>query len=122
MSITYFEFLVDMIDGRDYICLLKELNKVHFYPLNQLDKNRVYEVRTELRELVPSAPKTEYVTIFELLVWLAHLYEDRAKKKFDELNEELYGNMYNANRFANILMPILNNLGLCKKLYPLGVL
>ena len=74
MSITYFEFLVDMIDGRDYICLLKELNKVHFYPLNPLDKNRVYEVRTELRELVPSAPKTEYVTIFELLVWLAHLY------------------------------------------------
>ena len=38
-------------------------------------------------------------------------YEDRAKKKFDQLNEELFNNMYNANRFANILMPILNNLG-----------
>ena len=80
LSITYFEFLVDMIDGRDYICLLKELNKVHFYPLNHLDKNRVYEVRDELRGMVPSAPKTDYITIFELLVWLAHLYEDRAKK------------------------------------------
>ena len=38
-------------------------------------------------------------------------YEDRAKKNFDELNENLYSNMVNANKFANILMPILNNLG-----------
>ncbi len=38
-------------------------------------------------------------------------YEDRAKKNFDELNENLYDNMVNANKFANILMPILNNLG-----------
>ena len=38
-------------------------------------------------------------------------YEDRAKKNFDELNENLYNNMVNANKFANILMPILNNLG-----------
>lgn len=38
-------------------------------------------------------------------------YEERAKKNFDELNEELYKNMLNANRFSNILMPILNNLG-----------
>ena len=38
-------------------------------------------------------------------------YEDRAKKNFDELNENLYSNMVNANKFANILMPILNNIG-----------
>ena len=38
-------------------------------------------------------------------------YENRAKKQFDELNEKLFDNMVNANRFANILMPILNNLG-----------
>ena len=38
-------------------------------------------------------------------------YEDRAKKNFYELNENLYSNMVNANKFANILMPILNNLG-----------
>ena len=38
-------------------------------------------------------------------------YEDRAKKNFDDLNENLYNNMVNANKFANILMPILNNLG-----------
>ena len=38
-------------------------------------------------------------------------YEDRAKKSFDGLNENLYNNMVNANKFANILMPILNNLG-----------
>ena len=38
-------------------------------------------------------------------------YEERAKKKFDEINEELFDNMYKANKFANILMPILNNVG-----------
>ena len=38
-------------------------------------------------------------------------YEDRAKDNFDKLNENLYNNMVNANKFANILMPILNNLG-----------
>ncbi|MBR3325445.1 MAG: ABC transporter ATP-binding protein [Clostridia bacterium] len=38
-------------------------------------------------------------------------YEERAKKNFDKVNEELYDNMVNANRFSNILMPILNNLG-----------
>ena len=38
-------------------------------------------------------------------------YEDRAKDNFDKLNENLFDNMVNANKFANILMPILNNLG-----------
>lgn len=38
-------------------------------------------------------------------------YEERAKEKFDKINEDLFKNMVNANRFSNILMPILNNLG-----------
>ena len=38
-------------------------------------------------------------------------YEERAKAKFDKINEELYENMVNANKFSNILMPVLNNLG-----------
>ena len=38
-------------------------------------------------------------------------YEDKAKENFDKVNEELFDNMVNANRFSNILMPILNNLG-----------
>ena len=38
-------------------------------------------------------------------------YEERAKEKFDEINEELFDNMFKANKYANILMPILNNVG-----------
>ena len=38
-------------------------------------------------------------------------YEDRAKKKFDELNNNLCVNATRANQFANILGPILNNMG-----------
>ena len=38
-------------------------------------------------------------------------YEEEAKAHFDEINDELCENMTTANKFANILMPMLNNLG-----------
>ncbi len=38
-------------------------------------------------------------------------YEERAKKKFDELNEELANNVYNANKYANVLGPTVGALG-----------
>lgn len=38
-------------------------------------------------------------------------YEEESKKKFDKINEQLFDSAYNANTFANILMPIMNNLG-----------
>lgn len=38
-------------------------------------------------------------------------YEEEAKEKFDKLNDELFDDAYSANKFANILMPIVANLG-----------
>ncbi len=38
-------------------------------------------------------------------------YEDRAKKRFDELNENLSEHMYNANKFVNSIGPVNGNLG-----------
>lgn len=38
-------------------------------------------------------------------------YEDEAREKFDELNEQLCDDATKANKFANILMPILANIG-----------
>ncbi len=38
-------------------------------------------------------------------------YEDKTIEEFNELNEKLNSDMYNANRFANSLMPIAANLG-----------
>ena len=38
-------------------------------------------------------------------------YEKRAEENFDKINEDLFNNMVNANKFSNILMPVLNNLG-----------
>ena len=38
-------------------------------------------------------------------------YEDESKGKFDELNDQLCDDATKANRFANILMPILANIG-----------
>lgn len=38
-------------------------------------------------------------------------FEDRSEEQFDKLNEELCSNATNAHRFANILMPVMANLG-----------
>ncbi len=38
-------------------------------------------------------------------------YEDRAKERFDKLNEELSQNVYNANKFVNCIGPVNGNLG-----------
>ena len=38
-------------------------------------------------------------------------HEDKSKEGFDEKNRELRENTTNANRFANILMPVMMNLG-----------
>ena len=38
-------------------------------------------------------------------------HEDECKERFDELNEELCRNAYNAGKFANAMGPINNNLG-----------
>lgn len=38
-------------------------------------------------------------------------HEEESKQDFDKLNEELNQNMYKANKFVNILMPICGSLG-----------
>lgn len=38
-------------------------------------------------------------------------HEEKAKQGFDELNEELFGNAFAANKYVNMLGPINNNLG-----------
>ncbi|MBD5132179.1 MAG: ABC transporter ATP-binding protein [Clostridiales bacterium] len=38
-------------------------------------------------------------------------HEEQAKRDFDKVNEELFDQSYRANRFANMLMPILGNIG-----------
>ena len=38
-------------------------------------------------------------------------YEEKAKEEFDILNDELAKNATEANRYAYVLMPIMNNLG-----------
>ncbi len=38
-------------------------------------------------------------------------YEERAKERFDKLNEELSQNVYNANKFVNCIGPVNGNLG-----------
>ena len=38
-------------------------------------------------------------------------HEETCKEDFDKINEQLFRDAQNANRFANILMPILGNIG-----------
>ena len=41
----------------------------------------------------------------------AFCHEQDSIERFNALNEELFDSAYHANKFANILMPIMNNLG-----------
>jgi len=38
-------------------------------------------------------------------------HEEESMKKFNELNDDLFNSANNANKFANILMPIMGNMG-----------
>ena len=38
-------------------------------------------------------------------------HEDASREDFDKLNEQLFSDMQNAHRFANIFMPIMGNIG-----------
>lgn len=38
-------------------------------------------------------------------------HEEESEKDFDKINDELFEHMYTANKYANILMPIMNNMG-----------
>ena len=38
-------------------------------------------------------------------------HEEKAKEEFDKINDILNEDMYQANKYSNILMPIANNLG-----------
>lgn len=38
-------------------------------------------------------------------------HEEKAKEEFDKLNDKLNDDMFEANRYANIMMPVANNLG-----------
>lgn len=38
-------------------------------------------------------------------------HEEAVKKEFDEVNDALFESAYEANKFANILMPVMGNLG-----------
>ena len=41
----------------------------------------------------------------------AFVHEEESIRTFDEINEQLFESSYLANRYANVLMPILGNLG-----------
>jgi ATP-binding cassette subfamily B protein len=38
-------------------------------------------------------------------------HEEQSKKEFDEVNEELFDNMNQANKYANLMMPVAHNMG-----------
>ena len=38
-------------------------------------------------------------------------HEEKTKEDFDKLNDELFDSAYNANKYANMLMPIMMNIG-----------
>ena len=102
MNKEYFNYLVQKINGQDYINLLSELHQTHFYPLIELDKNRVTEAKENLRDGLPYSPRTEYISIFELLVSLAIEHDNRVRRHNDKNNTANWFWLFMCNCSLNI--------------------
>ncbi len=63
-------------------------------------QNSVAKVNAYIEEMIDGQKVVQVFT-----------HEEEAKKNFDKLNEELYENTKNANIYANIIMPIMGNIG-----------
>ena len=79
-----------MVDAHNYINLLTELHKIHFYPKLELDKNRISEAKDNLRDAVSFSPRTEYISILELLISLAIEYDNRVMRCDEDDNVAAY--------------------------------
>ncbi len=70
--------------GRYFMAQQRDLGKVNGYIEEMMDGQKVVKV---------------------------FCHEDEAKKKFKELNDQLFDSASNANIYANILMPVMANIG-----------
>ena len=90
----------------------------------QMLSSSITIVSTFVSMLVLSIPLTILIVLMVavmILVVKVFCHESESKERFDRLNGELFDSAKNANTFANILMPVMANLGNINYVLTLGV-
>ena len=89
----------------------------------QMLSSSITIVSTFVSMLVLSIPLTILIVLMVAVMILVKVFchESESKERFDRLNGELFDSAKNANTFANILMPVMANLGNINYVLTLGV-
>ena len=72
-------------------------------------RSSTYFLRQQITLANAEAFREEMMTAQKVIKVFCH--EEAAKADFDKVNDEIFFNARNGNRFANILMPLLGNIG-----------
>ncbi len=110
-SITIFTVFISMIATNIYLTLVVIVSLVIILSITKLITSRSGKYFIRQQESIGKVNGYIEEMINGQKVVKVFCYEDKAKEKFDKLNDELCNQVYNANKFANCLGPVNGALG-----------
>lgn len=110
-AITIVTVFVSMIATNIYLTLVVVVSLIIILNITKLITSRSGKYFIKQQESVGKVNGYIEEMINGQKVVKVFCYEDKAKEKFDKLNEELCEQVYNANKFANCLGPVNGALG-----------
>lgn len=110
-SITIVTVFISMIITNIYLTLVVIVSLIIILSITKLITSKSAKYFIKQQESVGKVNGYIEEMINGQKVVKVFCYEDRAKEKFDKLNNELCNQVYNANKFANCLGPVNGALG-----------
>lgn len=110
-SITVVTVFISMIATNIYLTLVVMISLIIILSVTKLITSRSGKYFIKQQESVGKVNGYIEEMINGQKVVKVFCYEDKAKEKFDKLNDELCDQVYNANKFANCLGPVNGALG-----------
>lgn len=110
-SITIVTVFISMIITNIYLTLVVIVSLIIILSITKLITSKSAKYFIKQQESVGKVNGYIEEMINGQKVVKVFCYEDRAKEKFDKLNDELCNQVYNANKFANCLGPVNGALG-----------
>lgn len=110
-SITVVTVFISMIATNIYLTVVVMISLIIILSVTKLITSRSGKYFIKQQESVGKVNGYIEEMINGQKVVKVFCYEDKAKEKFDKLNDELCDQVYNANKFANCLGPVNGALG-----------
>lgn len=110
-SITIVTVFISMIVTNIYLTLVVMVSLIIILSITKLITSKSGKYFIKQQESVGKVNGYIEEMINGQKVIKVFCHEDKAKEKFDELNDELCNQVYNANKFANCLGPVNGALG-----------